>query len=233
MIIAIYQALIAHPLLNILVGLYQTIAFRDLGVAIIILTLIIRAVLYPVFQKSMRYQAKMQELQPKLKALQDEHKGDYQKQSQAMMDLYKEHEVSPFSGIGLLIVQLPILFALYHLFLNIFKPDVLTHLYSFIPHPDVLGTTFLGIIALDQRSIVLVVIAALAQYIQIRLTLRKNTPIDASQRTMAQIMSIVGPVLTVVIFANLPAAVSLYWLISSIVSVGQQYVINRQYNTPS
>src|SRR5438128_1291763 len=121
----LYNWIIYQPILNALVFLYQTVAFHDLGLAIILLTVLIRLLLYPLFHKGVRYQMVMQHLQPQIKKIQDAHKGDYEKQTQALMALYKEHEVNPFSGFLLILVQLPVLIALYHVFLSTAKPDVL------------------------------------------------------------------------------------------------------------
>lgn len=146
--IFLYNTIIYNPLLNALVFFYQTIAFHDLGVAIIILTICIRLLLFPLFQKSTRYQIVMQALQPKIKKIQEDFKHDKKKQSEAMMEAYKEYGMNPFSGFLFLLVQLPILIALYHIFLNIFSPEVFQNVYSFIIPPATLNVTFLGLLNL-------------------------------------------------------------------------------------
>jgi len=173
----------------------------------------------------------MQALQPKLKAIQAEHKADKAKQTEAMLALYKEHQVNPFSGILFLLIQLPVLIALYHIFLSSLSPEAFAStLYSFVQAPTAFRTTFLGLINLESKSILIVVAAAIGQFFQGRLALPKRSNPEApltSQEQIARNMMYVGPLLTVFIFYNFPAAVSLYWLVSSIFSIGQQVVINK------
>lgn len=226
----LYNLILYQPLLNILIFFYNTIAFGDLGLSIIFLTLLIRAVLFPVFHKSARHQVVMQRLQPELKKIQEIHKDNREKQTRAMMDLYKEHNVNPFSGFLLLLVQLPILIAIYQIILKSLKPGFLSGLYSFVSAPEAIKTSFLGLINLGERSIFIVGLAALAQYLQGRLSLpkieagRKPTPPEKMGRQMV----FLGPVMTVVIFYNFPAAVGLYWLITSLFSIVQQIIVNKQ-----
>jgi YidC/Oxa1 family membrane protein insertase len=224
-----FYHILTQPLTNILVLFYNTIANQDLGVAIILLTLFIRLLLWPLFHKSTRQQVIMQHLQPKVKAIQKEHKEDKIKQTEALMALYAEHGVSPFSGFLFLLLQIPILIALYRIFLVGLTPDRMAALYSFISNPGPLHTSFLGLINLDERSILLVALAAALQFVQGKLALPKRDPGQqlAPTESVARNMIFIGPVITLVIFFNLPAAVSLYWVTTSIVSIIQQLIVNR------
>jgi YidC/Oxa1 family membrane protein insertase len=224
--LSIYHTLIANPLLNILVGLYETVALEDLGVAIIILTILVRLAFYPLFQKGLEQQAKMQELQPKIKELQAKHKGDHAAHSRALLDLYKEHNFNPFSSVLMLLIQIPILIALYHLFLSIFSPDVLSRLYAFVPNPGALNQTAFGFLNLTESYFTLVAVTALLQFVQARMAMRGVKFNDKAQQMTSQVLVFVAPVITLVIFATLPAAVTLYWLVSSLLSVGQQYLVS-------
>ncbi len=230
--IALYHTLISYPLLNALIALYNTIAFEDLGLAIIFLTIIIRILLYPIFQKSIRYQAAMQAIQPKLKKVQEDHKDNREEQSRAMLALYKEHKVNPFSGFFFILIQLPILIALYQLFLQSLSSATLTGLYPFITAPSVIHTTLLGLINLKNPSIVIVAATAVAQYVQGRMMLSstpKTGSVSSTERTQRQ-MVFVGPILTIVIFFRLPAAVTLYWCVTSLASIAQQYFVNKEFS---
>ncbi len=224
-----YNAAIYRPILNALIFLYQTVALRDLGLAIILLTVFIRLILYPLFHKGVRYQMVMQHLQPKIKKIQEEHKGNYEKQTQALMALYREHEVNPWSGFLLLLVQLPVLIALYHVFLSTGKPEILTQLYSWISAPAGLNSTLFGLINLQQKNIVMVGLAAVAQYFQGKLSLPPATgqALSPAEKTTRR-MIYITPIITLVIFVNLPAAISLYWLVTTLFSIGQQVIVNRQ-----
>jgi YidC/Oxa1 family membrane protein insertase len=227
-----YHFVLYQPLLNALILLYNTIAFGNLGLAIILLTIAIRLLLYPLFHKSVRHQMVMQKIQPKLAKLQEEHKGDKEKQYKATMDLYREHNVNPFSGFLLLFVQLPVLIALYRIFLAKLTPEALAGLlYPFVHAPQHLNYTLFGLINLEQGSILLVALAALSQYFQIKLSMPKGAGTgDSPAEKMGKQMMYIGPAITLLIFYRLPAAISLYWTVTSLFSILQQSVINRQLN---
>lgn len=226
-----YNLILYRPFLNALIYLYNTIAFNDLGLAIIFLTILIRLLLFPIFHKSARHQMVMQVLQPELKKIQEVHKRDREKQTQAMLELYKRHNINPLSGFFLLLVQLPILIALYQIILKSLRPEFLSGLYSFVGAPAAINPAFLGLINLSGRSIIVVVLAALAQYFQGKLALLpvagSGASADPSQK-MARNMVFMGPIITLVIFYNLPAAIGLYWFVTSLFSVFQQIIINNQ-----
>jgi YidC/Oxa1 family membrane protein insertase len=228
--IYLYQAIFYRPILNILVYFYETIASRDFGIAIILATLLIRLILYPLFHKSAKHQMTLQRLQPKIKKLQELHKDDKKKQTEALMELYKEHGVNPFLSIILLVIQLPILIALYRIILSgLGAGGIGSGLYSFVPAPNTINALFLGVLNLKQRSIILVLLAAISQYFQSRLAIYRSpdggTPSPAER--MARQMAFIGPIITIVIFYNLPAGVGLYWLVSSIFSIIQQLIVNQ------
>jgi YidC/Oxa1 family membrane protein insertase len=231
MISTLFNEILYRPLLNALIFLYNTLAFADLGIAIILLTVIIRLILFPLFYKGAKDQTIIQRLTPKIKEIQKNHKEDKQKQAMAMMELYKEHKVNPFSGFLLLLIQLPVLIALYWVFLKGISEQSLAILYSFVSRPAVLEHYFLGLIDLSAKNIIVVVAAALVQYFQGKLSLPKNNKpikdLSPAERIGRQ-MVFIGPVLTLVILYNLPSAVGLYWLTTSLFSLIQQIVINKR-----
>ena len=130
-----FKTILLNPLFNTLIFLYNTVAFNDLGIAIILLTLLIRLVLFPLFYKSTRNQLLMQRIQPEINKIQHTHKDNKEKQAQAMMELYKKHDVNPFSGFLVLLLQLPVLIAIYQVFLGGFSAQWLDSLYSFVVRP--------------------------------------------------------------------------------------------------
>ncbi|MEK7212252.1 MAG: YidC/Oxa1 family membrane protein insertase [Patescibacteria group bacterium] len=226
----LYNLIFYNPLLNTLVVLYQTAAFGDLGVAIILLTILVRLVLFPVFQRTTRDQMVMQKIQPQLKKIQEDHRGDREKQSQATLAVWREHKVNPFSSFFLMILQVFILIALYQIFLGLNKTDALAGLYSFVSKPENINPNFLGLINLYERNIVIVVLAAIAQYFQGRFSLIKPKPgqeVSAAQKMNERMMWMFTG-LTIVILWGLPSAAGLYWLTTSIFSVGQQIIIRKQ-----
>lgn len=227
-----FNTILYQPLFNALVFLYNTVAFHDLGVAIILLTIVVRFILYPLFYHSFKNQTLMQKIQPEIQRIQHDHKGDREKQAQAMMELYRQHKVNPFSGFFLILVQLPILIVLYQLFLKGITLESFSNLYSFVSAPTQINHSFLGLIDLQTKSILIVVLAAILQYFQGRLSLPKITSSQGGQESPAakvgRSMIFIGPVLTIVVLSTLPAAVGVYWFASSAFSIAQQLIINKQ-----
>lgn len=231
--IHLFNEFLYRPLLNLLFLIYNhTVA--DIGIAVIILTIVIRLVLLPIFYKSAKDQTIIQKITPRIKELQKIHKDDKEKQVSEIMKVYKEHKVNPFSGFLLLLIQLPILIALYRVFLKGFSSDVLSGLYSFVAVPQSIHTMFLGIIDLMSKNVWLVVLAGIFQYLQSKLLMNMaKNPISQGKETdiaqkISKNMMIMGPFLTIVILYSLPSVVALYWLTTSAFSVIQQMVINKK-----
>ena len=230
MIGSIFNPLLYKPLLNLLILLYENVAFHDLGIAIILITIVVRVILLPLFEKQTRYQLVMQKIQPKIKEAEKKHKGDREKQTAAMMEIYKEHKTNPFSGFLLLFIQIPILIALYKIISAVLGSGFGTDLYSFIPHPETINIMFLGLINLGKANILIVVLAAVAQFFQAKTTMFKKKPgeEETPQEKAGRTMVYVTPLLTIFLFYNFPAAISLYWLVASVFSVIQQIIIKRK-----
>lgn len=228
----LWNAIFYHPILNLLVYLYETVGLRDFGFSIILVTLILRLILYPLFHRGAKQQILMQRIQPKIKKIQETHKNNKEKQAQALMDLYKEHGVSPFSSIFLLIVQIPVMLALFWVVRSGLTSGTLTGLYSFVAQPQSINPIFLGIVNLAQPNIVLILLAAVAQYFQSRLAIYRDpnsAGAPSAAEKMARQMTFIGPIVTVVVFYGLPAAIGLYWLVTSLFSILQQIIINRHF----
>lgn len=215
----IFHTYIYAPILSVLVFIYQNISFHDLGIAIAELTILVRFVLFPIFFKSAKDQALMQRIQPHIKEIQEKHKDNKEEQAKALMSLYKEHKLNPFSGFFLLLLQLPVLFAIY----QIFERELSVGLFD--------NLTFLGLINLGEKSLVIAVLAALFQFVQTKLMMSKTKKGDGgSMASMNKIMVVVGPAISFFILMNLPSALGFFWIISTIFSIGQQLYINKQFN---
>jgi YidC/Oxa1 family membrane protein insertase len=228
--IYLYQQIFYRPILNLLIFFYQTIAFHDLGVAIILATLLIRIVLYPFFHTGAKQQMLMQRIQPKIKQIQEKHKDDRDQQAKALMELYKEHGVNPFSGMLLLIIQIPILLTFYWVIRSGIGTAQITGLYSFVAVPRSINPLFLGVINLTKPNFILILAAALAQYFQAKLTIYRapgDTSAPSQAERIARQMVFVGPIITILVFYNFAAALGLYWLMTSLFSVVQQYFVNK------
>ncbi len=225
-IIHLFNIILYQPLLNILVLFYKYC--HDFGIAILVLTILIKILLSPLTLKTLKAQKALQQLQPKLKEIQRKYKNDLEGQKRAMIELYQKEKINPFSGCFPMLLQLPILIALYQLFRKGLGPDQFSLLYNFILPPENISLTFLGIINLAQPSLFLAVLAGIVQFIQTRSSLagQDNFQKDPKSLKTSQLMqkqlSYFFPIFTVLILLRLPAAVALYWLTVSAISIIQQ-----------
>lgn len=238
----LFNEIVYRPLYNLLVFVYNVIPFHDFGIAIIIVTVLIKFLLVPLSKKQIEAQKKMQELQPKIKEIQEKHKNDKEKQSRALMEFYKKNKANPFSGCLPTIFQLVFLIAIYRVLFNISNAGLVINqgeLYSFVANPGQINQFFLGIIDLSRAvnfsqltpavapQILLVVLAAISQYIQTKMLMPAASPAKKGGSTdMAQAMSqqmlYLGPLLTLFIGIKFPAGLALYWLISTVFTIIQQ-----------
>ncbi len=225
----LYNEVIYRPLLNLLIFSYHYIP--DIGVVIVLLTLLIRLIMAPSFHKQIKSQKALTDLQPKLNELKEKYKGDKEGQAKAMMGLYKEHKINPLSSCLPLIIQLPILIALYQVFSKALN-NHLAGLYSFVVKPEVINPYFFGLLNLSKPSIILGILAGAAQFWQSKMMMPKNTgQQDATAKAMSLQTTYVLPIISVVIAIRLPAGLPLYWIVSTLFAIGQQYWINRQKAT--
>lgn len=227
-IASIFHIFLYQPLFNLLVLLYEFIPGRDFGFAIIILTVVIKLLLYPMGAKAIKSQRAFLKIQPKLKEIQEKYKDDKERQSKEIMNVYKEGKINPFSPLSALIIQLPVLIALYWVFWQGFKPSQMVNLYSFIPNPGVITPFFLGI-NLDQPNWVFAVLAAILQFIQAKTAAvenkqDKNKKTDMSKMMEKQMIYFL-PFFTLLILFKLPAAIGLYWVVSTLFTIVQQDIL--------
>lgn len=245
---SIFTTLIYDPIYNLLIFVYDFFSFSDFGIAIIIVTVLIKLALYPLSKKQIESQKKLQELQPKIKEIQNKHKNDKQKQSQALMAFYKENKANPLSGCLPLIIQLVFLIAIYRVLFNIagnsFSIDG-AHLYSFIQNPEKINPMFLGLVDLSAHfqwagislggfiHLIIIILAALAQFYQSKMLMQKKK--DQGQKKggemgemMQKQMLYLGPLLTLFIGLKFPAGLALYWLVSTIFMIIQQKIIIKK-----
>jgi len=220
--ITLYDEIIYRPLLNLLVFFYHYIP--DIGVVIVLLTLLIRLLMAPSFHKSLKSQKAMTDLQPKLNEVKEKYKNDKEGQAKAMMQLYKDHKINPLSSCLPLLIQFPILIALYQVFSKALN-NHLTGLYSFVVKPETINPFFLHLMDLSKPSIVLGVLAGLAQFWQSKMMLPKTSSgaQDATAKAIQVQTTYFLPIVSVVIAIKLPAGLPLYWLVTTLFAVGQQY----------
>jgi YidC/Oxa1 family membrane protein insertase len=225
----LFNEVLYRPLFNSLIFLYNQIPGHDFGLAIIILTVVIKLVLFPVSQKAIKSQKEMQAIQPKIKEVQEKYKNDREQQGRAMMQLYKEHKVNPAAGCLPLLIQFVVLIAMFSVFRTGLDPEKLNSLYSFIARPEAVNNLFLGLVDLAKGSILFGVLAGLTQFVQSKMMLSKPV---AGKNDFASMMNkqmlYVFPVLTVFLGAKFPAGLALYWTVSNILTIIQQYIILKK-----
>ncbi|HAS80988.1 MAG: membrane protein insertase [Candidatus Nomurabacteria bacterium GW2011_GWE1_32_28] len=233
MLTNIWDTILYGPLLNALAFLVSIIPGGDVGVAIVILTLFVKTILFPLSQRSIESQMKMNLLAPELKKIKDSGKSK-EEQAKQTFELYKNNKTNPFSGCLLVLIQIPIIFALYYVFLKGINLES-GLLYSFINPPEHINMLFFGILDIGQKSIVLAVLAGVSQYFQARLMPKpvisddKNSSFQNNfAKSMSTQMKYVFPFVIAFIAYSISGAVALYWITSNIFAVGQQMYANRK-----
>lgn len=231
-----FSTVFYQPLYNTLVLILSVVPGANVGVSIILLTVIVRSALLPLSHKSVVSQAKMRALGPHLEKLKEKHKDDKQEQARKTMELYKEHGINPFSGCLLVLVQLPIIFALYFVFFKGLPNLNAEHLYSFVHLPSSVGMVFLGVV-LSKKSIIFALLAAVTQYYQIKLSIPAMAPAEAGAkpsfkddfaRSFNMQMRYMLPVIVFGISYSISAAVALYWTTSNLFSIAHELYVKRK-----
>lgn len=230
----LFTVIFYQPILNLLVFLYNTISFRDLGIAIILLTVIIKLILWPLSQKSIKSQKAMQDLQPKINEIKQKFKGDKQQMSLATMQLYKKNKINPFSSCLPVLIQLPFLWAVFMVFRDGLNSK-LNLVYSFVYKPEMINTMAFSFLDLAKPNIYLAILAGLAQFWQAKMMLAKRPAVKtegSKDEDMTAVMNkqmvYLMPVLTVFIGISLPGGLTFYWLIVTLLTVLQQLIMFRK-----
>lgn len=231
----LYHTFFFDPLYNALIFLFENLSWADAGIVIILLTVIVRLILFPLSRKAVVTQVKMAEIAPELEAIKERHKDKPEEQARQTLALYKNKGINPFSGIFVIIIQIPIIIALYQIFLHF--PEVRSELlYSFISAPEKIGATFLGF-DLSGKSILLALLAGLSSYFQIKIASQSqkspqgNSFSDNLVRSMHLQMKYFFPVIVFFIAYSVSGVIALYWLTTNIFSVGQEIFVRRNLDS--
>jgi len=181
--ISIYQLFLYQPIFNALVVLSQGLPGKDFGVAVITLTFLIRMASYPLGAQAVRAQKKFAELQPKIKEIQEKFKNKKEEQTKAILQLYKTAKVNPLASFLPILIQLPIFIVLYQIFATGLHEDQLVRLYAFVPRPESLDPSFLGILNLNEKSFVIALLAGAFQFVQLK---QASPPQEKKQERQAR-----------------------------------------------
>ncbi|MFA6969246.1 MAG: YidC/Oxa1 family membrane protein insertase [Candidatus Paceibacterota bacterium] len=236
MISSFFNATFYNPIYNALVALIALIPGGDVGVAVILLTIVIRLVLLPFSLSAARTQRSMKILEPKIKELKEKHKGDKEKEAIETLALYREAQVNPFASILTVFIQIPVLLALFWVFnYESFVTINVAKIYAFTPLPHAVSLQFLGFISVVGKSITLAVLAGLTQFLQAHMALsgtmkpsnEKGMQNDF-QRVMGMQLKYVFPFLIASISYTTSGAIALYFITTNLAgSLQELYVRNK------
>lgn len=237
-LIELYNSILYRPLFNAVIFLYNIIPGNDFGLAVIGLTVLIRFLFSPLSIKAIRSQRSLNKINPALNEIKDKFKNDAQAQSAAIMQFYKENNINPLAGCLPLLIQLPILIALYQAFGAGFKQESLALLYSFIDNPGNIQPISLGFLDVTTRNIILALITGAFQFIQLKQNsaMTKLTGPKLDQKGQQKDIQALNtqmlyffPIIIIIIGWNLPAGLLLYWITTTLFSIGEQYYIKERY----
>jgi YidC/Oxa1 family membrane protein insertase len=234
----IFHTFFYQPLYNGFIYFMDVVPGIDAGVAIVLFTILIKLVLYPLSRKATIAQVLMKKLEPELNSIKVKHKDDKQLQAKLTMELYKREKINPFGSILPMIIQIPIIFALYYIFLRSGLPDINSDLiYSFTARPEFINMNFLGLINITQKSVILALLAGVSSFFQMKFSLAsQGVPQQGSDgsfqselaRSMNMQMKYVFPVIVFFISYKISGVVALYWFTSNLFTLAQDYYIRTK-----
>jgi len=234
----IFNFIFFKPLYNGLIFLVDTLPFHDLGLAVVILTIIVRFVILPLTHRSVVTQKKMKQIEPEIKKIKEKFKNSREEQARKTMELYRAHGISPFSGFLMLLIQFPILIALFLLLKNgvVGIEERFYLLYPFVAQPEVISQTFLGVFDISKPSYVLAALAGISQFIQIKLSFpkigenksqkNKNPSLKSEfQRSLSLQMKYIMPVFIFFIALKFSSGLALYWTTSNVFAIVHEIIV--------
>jgi YidC/Oxa1 family membrane protein insertase len=233
--ISFFYTYLYIPIYNLLVFLVDTVPGGDIGLAVVLATIIVKLILMPLSLRAAHTQRQMKLIEADLKHIREKYKDDREQQAKEMLALYRANNIKPFASIFGVLIQIPIVLTLYFVFnrealLNI-DPSLL---YSFIPVPETVSPLFLGLFAVAGSSLMLAILAALAQFALAHVSIpvpkpkkgEKPTATEDFGRMMALQARFVLPVIIGTV-AFTSGAIALYFITSSLVGLVQEYVVRR------
>jgi len=239
----LWNTIFYQPIYNILIFIIDNITFGDVGFAIILVTIIVKLVLSPLTYKSIKSQILMKRMEPELKKLKKDFPNK-EEQARKTFELYKKYGTNPFSGCLVILLQLPVIFALYYVFYKGISIDT-SIIYSFVQAPAILHTNFLGLIEMGKQSLFLGIFAGVTQFIQgylssplkaKKLEIVKEVGAIEEPKTFQEQLSdsmqmnvkYVLPVFIAFVAWKISAGVALYWIVSNIFTIIQEWYIRRK-----
>ena len=227
------------PVYNGLIFFIDALPHGDVGIAVILITVVVKLILFPLSIKAAKTQKVIKEIEPKIKEIKTAI-TDKQEQARAIMALYKNSGINPFASILVLFIQIPIVFALY---LSVYSgggvvlPAINTSiLFSFIPEPETVSMLFLGMLDITQRSLPLALLAGVFQFIHGYLAFPPIAPKkdgeapsmkDEFARSLNVQMKYILPVIIGGLAYSLSAIIAIYFIVSSLAAITQELLIRK------
>jgi len=234
MIGALFHTYLSVPIYNLLVFFIGVMPGGDTGLAVIAVTLIIKFVILPLSFSAVRTQRAMKVIEPELNALKVKYKNDSAEQARQQFALYKKYRINPFASLFTLLIQLPVLLALYWVFRGEALPAIdVNELYHFVAIPTHISTKLLGIFLVIGKSLLLAALAGITQYLQAVFavpTPPKTGTGGMSEdfgRAMAMQARFVIPFIIALVSYETSGAVALYFITSNIVTLFQEFLVRR------
>lgn len=239
----LWHAVVFDPIYNLLIFILNHVRDGDVGIAIIVITIVIKVILFPLSLRVAKTQYEVRLLEPEIAGLKEKHNGDREKIAKETMAIYKREGTNPFSSFFLTLIQVPILLALYFSVSRgggVPFPDInVALLYSFVPVPDTVNMVFLGLVDIAAKSWPLALLAGLAQFFQTHLSLpplpnKEKTDTNAAPsfkddfaRSMQIQMRYVMPLIIAYFAYAFSATVALYLFLSALAGIGQELIVRR------
>ncbi|MEK7207960.1 MAG: YidC/Oxa1 family membrane protein insertase [Patescibacteria group bacterium] len=234
--LALLKTVFYVPLYNGLIFLIALLPSHSVGSAVILLTLLVKLLLFPLSQKATKFQLEMKAHEPELSRLRERYKSDKQAQGKAILEFYREKKINPFGAMLPLFIQIPIVIALYYVFFKGGLPEVdeaLLYFLTPLPEPNM---DFFGLKVLD-KSVVLAVLAGAAQYLQGHFAMPPAPAKEAAPsfqgdlaRGMHLQMKYLLPLFMVFVAYAVSGAVALYFITSSLFTVAQELYLRRKFS---
>jgi len=235
----IFHAVVYNPLYNGLISLVSILPTHDVGIAVVLLTIVVRFILFPLSKRAVAAQLAMKKITPEIEELKVKFKDDREAQSKAIFKLYKDRGIHPFAGFALVLLQFPILIGLYWVFAKGGLPMVdVTRLYAFVHAPSIVNMEFLGLLDMRSHSVLLAVTASVTQFTYTRLSMgaagtKDPSPVESSlSGDMAKSFDLqaryVLPAMIGVISFSVSAAAPLYWTTSNLFMIAQEYISGKR-----
>jgi len=238
MISTAFHSVIYDPIYNGLVYFVGILPSHDVGIAVILVTIIVRIILFPLSRRAIKAQMDMKRVAPEIEELKKKLKDKPEEQGRAIFALYRERGVHPFAGLLVILVQLPVLIGLYWVFTHGGLPSINADiLYSFVHIPTGVNMEFFGLTDMGKRSIVLAALAMLTQLVYTRLSMGPRGEKTAAEASFSNDMArsfdlqarYVLPVMVGVIAYTVAAAAPLYWVTSNLFMIGQELLSGRRF----